>query len=332
FEHDLLKLFVIMNVAWHAANDPYVRHFFKTWVPGARIPDRKTLSTRVLDEEVKTITDDVKVEVQQQYATGTVDGWSTKKDAIQCTGFNVNGKEYPGQLHITTPERKTSANLFEHVINDIQWMLTLGIILVAFCCDSGGDSRGLRPLLLGVMPWILTIPCWGHQIQLVVTDYVQKAGDWVAETLANCLVIINWFTGHKRALSMLLEKQRSANAPRLRSFIRAATTRWTTHYLSTRRMLDLKRMLRSLCEEHYDTLRLAGGEKEEQVEAAEKVLSIITEDRNFWSNLRVVKTYLEPLALAANIAQSSSTRLDHVLLTLATLHRTYSTKLRFDRP
>ncbi|KAI5826538.1 hypothetical protein K523DRAFT_311241 [Schizophyllum commune Tattone D] len=167
FEHDLLKLFVIMNVAWHAANDPYVRHFFKTWVPGARIPDRKTLSTRVLDEEVKTITDDVKVEVQQQYATGTVDGWSTKKDAIQCTGFNVNGKEYPGQLHITTPERKTSANLFEHVINDIQWMLTLGIILVAFCCDSGGDSRGLRPLLLGVMPWILTIPCWGHQVSTI---------------------------------------------------------------------------------------------------------------------------------------------------------------------
>ena len=125
----------------------------------------------------------------------------------------------------------------------------------------------------------------------MVTDYVQKAGDWVAETLANCLVIINWFTGHKRALSMLLEKQRSANAPRLRSFIRAATTRWTTHYLSTRRMLDLKRMLRSLCEEHYDTLRLAGGEKEEQVEAAEKVLSIITEDRNFWSNLRVYVLY-----------------------------------------
>lgn len=38
---------------------------------------------------------------------------------------------------------------------------------------------------------------------------------------------------------------------------------------------------------------------------------------------RRIKTHLEPLAIAANVAQASHTRLDHVLLMLANLFRLY---------
>ncbi|KAI4519678.1 hypothetical protein K525DRAFT_205497 [Schizophyllum commune Loenen D] len=331
FERDFLKLLIVMNVAMLAANDPYVKHFFEKYVPGARLPDRKQLSNRILDDEVNHVTAAVASDVKGQYATGTVDGWSTKKDAVQCTGLNVGGKEYPGRIHVTTPEQKTSANLLQHVLSDIQWMVaTLGIIIVAWCCDSGGDSRGLRPLLVALMPWILAIPCWGHQLNLVVYDYVHRAGDWISETLSKCAIIINWFTSHKRALSMLMDEERRSPEQwtRLKTFIRAVITRWTTHYLSVRRMAELREVLQVLAIVRRSQLLLAGGEKQEQIDAADGVIKIV-EDGSFWTNIDVLKRYLEPLAIAANVAQGSSTRLDHVLVTLASLHHTYSTKTEY---
>ena len=44
-----------------------------------------------------------------------------------------------------------------------------------------------------------------------------------------------------------------------------------------------------------------------------------------------IKTHLEPLAIAANIAQAAHTRLDHILLTLANLYRIFDTD-QIDNP
>ncbi|KAK0183908.1 hypothetical protein F5146DRAFT_1125993 [Armillaria mellea] len=165
FNSDLLKFFVATNLAWNAMSNPYVRYFFGKWIPGAHLPHRKQLSGHILDAEVDAAMEETITEVKDQYGTGMVDGWSTKKDAIQTTGCNVLAKEYPCNIHVTTPERKTAANLLRHVLEDIQIMTKVwGVLLVAWCCDSGGDSKGLRRLLLEIMPWIITIPCWAHQV------------------------------------------------------------------------------------------------------------------------------------------------------------------------
>ncbi|KAI0074474.1 hypothetical protein K474DRAFT_1665392 [Panus rudis PR-1116 ss-1] len=47
-------------------------------------------------------------------------------------------------------------------------------------------------------------------------------------------------------------------------------------------------------------------------------------DNSFWEALEKVHRDLEPLAIAANVIQGSSTRLDMVLLTWANLYHTYS--------
>ncbi|KAJ6558968.1 hypothetical protein B0H10DRAFT_1654344, partial [Mycena sp. CBHHK59/15] len=169
FESDILKFWTALNASFNSIEHPFVRHFFEKWVPGADIPGRDALSGRILDAEVLSIEAGRKSEMKDELATGSVDGWSTKHDAVQQISSHAyfHIQEIPIQLHITTKERKTSANLLTHVMADITYLtVVLGIILVAFCCDSGGDSRGLRPLLLNLMPWILTIPCWAHQVRI----------------------------------------------------------------------------------------------------------------------------------------------------------------------
>ncbi|KAJ7149955.1 ribonuclease H-like domain-containing protein [Mycena filopes] len=341
FESDILKFWTAVNASFNSIEHPFVRHFFEKWVPGAKVPGRDALSGRILDAEVLSIEAGRKSNLKDELATGSVDGWSTKHDAVQQVCCNVKGKEIPIQLHITTKERKTSANLLVHVMNDIAYFTAvLGIILVAWCCDSGGDSRGLRPLLLNLMPWILTIPCWAHQINLVVKEYIHCPD--VTKILNDCLKIVNWFSSHKRALLLLLEEQQAVNEKRppgqkwerLKRFVRAGITRWGTHALSVRRLAELQGALLDLVNHRSEELESAGGDDEDSRAATAEVIALIDSGRLgvFWTGVHRVSRYLTPLALASNVSQGANTRLDHVLVTLAILHHRYSTDTAsFDR-
>ncbi|KAJ7875062.1 ribonuclease H-like domain-containing protein [Mycena leptocephala] len=337
FESDILKFWTALNASFNSIEHPFVRHFFEKWVPGADIPGRDALSGRILDAEVLSIEAGRKSEMKDELAMGSVDGWSTKHNVVQQISCNVKGKEIPIQLHITTKERKTSANLLTHVMADITYLtVVLGIILVAFCCDSGGDSRGLRPLLLNLMPWILTIPCWAHQINLVVKEYIRCPE--VTFILNNCLKIVNWFSSHKRALLMLLEEQQAINEKRppgqkwerLKRFVRAGITRWGTHALSVRRLVELQGALLDLINHRSEDLESAGGDDEDSRAITAEVIALIDSGRlgPFWTGVHRVSRYLTPLAVASNVTQGANTRLDHVLVTLAVLYHRYSTDTR----
>ncbi|KAJ6595464.1 ribonuclease H-like domain-containing protein, partial [Mycena sp. CBHHK59/15] len=333
FESDILKFWTALNASFNSVEHPFVRHWFEKWVPGADVPGREALSGRILDKEVSLIEAGRKSEMKGELATGLVDGWSTKHDAVQQVSVNVKGKEIPIQIHIMSKERKTSANLLTHVLADITYFTTvLGLILVAFCCDSGGDSRGLRPLLLNLMPWILTIPCWAHQINLVVKDYIRCP--LVTAILNNCLKIVNWFSSHKRALLMLLEEQHTINErrppgqkwERLKRFVWAGITRWGTHALSVRRLAELQGALLDLVNHHSEDLEGAGGDDEDSRATTAEVIALIDSGKTgeFWTGVHRVSRYLTPLAVASNVTQGSNTRLDHVIITLAVLYDWYS--------
>ncbi|KAL1672232.1 ribonuclease H-like domain-containing protein [Schizophyllum commune] len=101
-----------------------------------------------------------------------------------------------------------------------------------------------------------------------------------------------------------------------------AITRWTSHYLSTTRLIFLQSSFQQLLLDSKDELVVVAGDTPAAREAAEKVIEIL-EAPGFWNNLKKVQQHLEPLAIAANVTQSDHARLDTVLLTLANLYRIY---------
>ncbi|KAL0565176.1 hypothetical protein V5O48_016853 [Marasmius crinis-equi] len=322
FERDFMKLWVTTNGAFYLASHPFVEYFCNKWIPGSKLPGRNQLGGCILDAECGDIMKDILKEVVGEYGTGVIDGWSTKKDAVQHTNLNVQGSEYPVNLHVTAPERKTSANLLTHVLTDMKTMtMVWKAVVVAWCCDSGGDSRGLCPLLLKDMPWLITIPCWAHQINLTVKDYLTKGNPYIVLVLGTSLTLINWFKAHKRAESILFEEQR--NNPNLGApvgFVRPGMTCWGSHFMSCCRLLELMKPLKSTLNNREELCR-AAGDKKEQIEQANLELRVA-------NRFNRIKVYLEPLAVAGLVAQGSSTRLNHVLVTLATLYHCYSTKTK----
>jgi hypothetical protein len=85
FSTDLLKLLVANGSAWLFANNPETHIFASKWMtPGAVIPDRKQLSGRILDQEVESVEERMKLKIQGKVGTGQCDGWknNTKKSVV----------------------------------------------------------------------------------------------------------------------------------------------------------------------------------------------------------------------------------------------------------
>lgn len=55
FNRDFCRFLIANRLSWNVANNPQTRLFFQRWIPGAIVPDRRTLSGPVLDKEASKV-------------------------------------------------------------------------------------------------------------------------------------------------------------------------------------------------------------------------------------------------------------------------------------
>ena len=73
--------------------------------------------------------------------------------------------------HDVSADAKSSEMLLKLVTEDIQWSQEMFLLLIiAVCTDNGSDAQKMQRLLLMLMPWLIIIVCWVHQINLIVGD------------------------------------------------------------------------------------------------------------------------------------------------------------------
>jgi hypothetical protein len=91
FSADLCRLLVELNTAWAAADKPGLHRFIQKWVgPEVVVQDRRILSGKVLDKEVKKVEDTVRRKVQGRLATGQCDGWkNVAKSSVVSSVMSV---------------------------------------------------------------------------------------------------------------------------------------------------------------------------------------------------------------------------------------------------
>ncbi|KAJ7829072.1 hypothetical protein B0H14DRAFT_2366798, partial [Mycena olivaceomarginata] len=99
-------------------------------------------SGRVLDSLVVDAETGIKSIVAGRLGTGQCDGWkSNAKAAIITTSVTVDGELYMIAAHDVSPERKTADNLLQIVLEDMKYCEEeLGIIMIGYCTDNGGDA------------------------------------------------------------------------------------------------------------------------------------------------------------------------------------------------
>ncbi|CDO68373.1 hypothetical protein BN946_scf184815.g20 [Trametes cinnabarina] len=332
FTADLCRLFIACNIAWSAIEDPVLRLFFARWVPEARLPSRKVLSERVLDEEARRVTEEMRAEVRAKYATGQCDGWkNVNRDSIVASTINAQYTPWLLNLFDVSAVAKTAQNLFQLIVEEVQYCIEhLSVTLVAYCTDAAGDTKAMRDRLCQRFPWLITIDCWAHQINLLVVDYFKHMRHY-STFMDEAEELIKWFNNHTRALAMLKEEQRRIYQGRALSLLYPVTTRWSSRYIACKRLLEVKKAIQWLLLTKLDELvnltpRGRNAEETSRKQAKARELFLKVRSAEFWDTISILCTQLEPFAVAINIAQADNARLDTVLLALGRLVQTFSNR------
>jgi hypothetical protein len=91
FGEDLCKLLIATRSSWNTAHNPQMQLFVEKWIPGAIVPDRRTLSGPILDREAGKVEEKLKLKLKERKATFQTDGWKNKaKQAIVATMVSVD--------------------------------------------------------------------------------------------------------------------------------------------------------------------------------------------------------------------------------------------------
>jgi hypothetical protein len=75
FSQDMCKMLVSCGIPWNAVSNPEMQLFMGKWIPGVVVQDRRILSGRILDGEVKKVETKLIEKVKGKLATGQCDGW-----------------------------------------------------------------------------------------------------------------------------------------------------------------------------------------------------------------------------------------------------------------
>lgn len=151
----------------------------------------------------------------------------------------VEGEVYTIKTYEVTAERKTAENL----LNLMKDVLRIGtadwhLIIAAFTSDAAGESRKARRLLSEEQPHLVTPDCQVHQINLIVGDYF-KVDKGFLRYSHQATELITWLRSKTYVLALIKQTQHDLKLNQV-SVIRPVLTRWTSHYLAFRRLLELK--------------------------------------------------------------------------------------------
>jgi hypothetical protein len=314
FHEDLCALFIGLDLAWNAADNPVFRNFFEKWLGHLRLPSRRALSSSLVDRLAKKTEENKKVSLKGKMGMGQCDGWkNVARSSIVASLVIVENqvcpsliallvliciKSYPLPVHEVTAELKTANNLLNIVLSDMKKFRELGVDVIGWVSDAGGDSRAMRLRLSEMMPDLVVLDCWAHQVRiswiqdlytdmcfkvnLIVGDYFKAKTSYV-EMIKAAIELVKWFINRGYAHAKLKKEQENAKKKPL-SLILPCRTRWTSQYLSINRLLTLKESMEATVACHERDLLGVAGKSRKEKDAARRLFRFVG-DPNFWSTL-----------------------------------------------
>ena len=121
-------------------------------------------------------------------------------------------------------------------------------------------------------------------MNLIVGD-VFKAKGRFKKIIDKALAVVKWFNNHGRALG-LLRRVMMEKMNKVLALILPIITRWTSHYLSVDRLLELEDCLIQVVLSFKDELITCAGKTSKVKAVAQRIIKIIRSGE-FWDDLRM---------------------------------------------
>ncbi|KAG1783203.1 hypothetical protein EV702DRAFT_950668, partial [Suillus placidus] len=120
------------------------------------------------------------------------------------------------------------------------------------------------------------------KINLILGDYY-KANRDISAVVDHANEIIKWFNNHSFTLGLLNGEQMSM-FHKILALILPVVTRWTLHFCSVSRLLEVSKAMKVTVMKHKDKLLVAAGRTCRAKDKARKVLDHVSND-TFWKRL-----------------------------------------------
>ncbi|KAF8960112.1 ribonuclease H-like domain-containing protein, partial [Flammula alnicola] len=273
----------------------------------------------ILQREANKVIVKTQKATKGKLTTYQCDGWKNiAKTALITSMMQVDYIPYLIRTHDMTGRPKTGDELFALIKDDILYTQnTYGVKVICVTTDDGPDGKKARRLIKEDLNLAIAVfECWAHQSSLMSGNYLAIKVPFM-KAASKALEIIKWFNNHQKALD-ILRAEELTHLQHILALILPVITRWTAFYCALARLLTLQSCIVACVAHHQDALLAAAGTKDDTPEKAAEIVEMC-EDRQFWKDLKMIASHLEPLAIAANIFQAPTCRLDHVLLTLGNL-------------
>ncbi|KAE8214256.1 hypothetical protein CF319_g9105 [Tilletia indica] len=323
FDVDMAHAAFASGIPGEAFNSPALRELFSKWFK-VQIAKASVVRGRLLNEAVAKARSSLHDAAQGKEATLCADTWNSPKgDHLMGSILCLDGKVFPLGVVDTTEERHTGAAFLKHLKLGLEngEGPRLEAKITAVCTDAGPDCASARRMLLIESPNIVSIHCFAHQVNLLVSDAL-KASSALKSTYNTMVPVVDWFRKHLVAKG-ILRKYRSSIGLDPLVLIRPGTTRWTSAFSTAARLARLRDSLEGAAIAKRQELELAAGKRPDAMAKARQVLGHVRSP-SFWDGLDDLIAALEPLAIAAQIAQTDLCRLDQALLTMGKLYTHYA--------
>ncbi|KAG0707177.1 ribonuclease H-like domain-containing protein, partial [Suillus ampliporus] len=244
-------------------------------------------------------------------ATLQCDGW-TGENHHHLLGFMMTARRklHTIKVHDASMDPHTAEELLKQMLDAIsriesEW----GASVIACTTDASGESRKARRLLQEQLPHIVVPNCLAHQVK----DDYGIYGDMAQE-------LITWLRSKTRVLAILREIQMATIGKTL-AVLRAVLTRWMSHYLAYRRLLELRPALELLVTKHEVHL-ISGGDARSRRKTQTAIATI--KNATFWHALARYGAKINPISLMTNVHQAAQARPENVAISFGFLHFRYS--------
>ncbi|TFK17852.1 hypothetical protein FA15DRAFT_604314 [Coprinopsis marcescibilis] len=166
FENKLGELTVSAGLPLSWVDNPQFLEFMDRFIPSAKPPSRKTLTTRIIPGLVKSSQKEVKTALTNQMVTLQADGW-TGINHRHIVAFMVGskGKIYTVDIVDVTTERKTA----DHFLADLEAAYhkaqnEMKVSVICVVTDASGEAAKARRLFKLKYPHVIVLDCYAHQV------------------------------------------------------------------------------------------------------------------------------------------------------------------------
>lgn len=172
---------------------------------------------------------------------------------------------------------QNSENIAEEILKVIDEIGAAKFISVV--TDNAPVMRGAWNIIEERHPHISAFGCAAHVLNLLVKDIL----DPHSALLSECSKIIKFFNNHHRSRALYNTARQGHNSAK--KLLVAVSTRWYSQYQSLKSVLDAKHVLKQVCEENTEELKM--------ISTTAPTAVAIVNSSTFWTKLTSVLKLIE---------------------------------------